>query len=224
MLYLSLWGKKLEPSTPLVFSYRFLPFLMVDFNSSLFTFYFIYTDITFFLSTSLLFIVLFCIIKKSQTIGIYKYYMMYTVIASYAFDIVCWVWKPIPLFPLPAIASEKLFYSLGSGTGYTMFTLFAVGTTHYLLGLSMSILYRYVQVKEFNFFIEISDLLNFLDFSWKITKICQRVKMDHIHFLYLPYILLLDLRYSLSVHTLYQWANLPPIGFKQHYTRRYPRT
>uniref|UniRef100_A0A914BZV9 Uncharacterized protein n=1 Tax=Acrobeloides nanus TaxID=290746 RepID=A0A914BZV9_9BILA len=87
-------------------------------------------------------------LKKSSTMGIYKYYMMYTVVASYAFELISWVGKPTPLYPIPAIAVENFFKAFGPSAGYTWFSIHIATVAHYTLALSMAVFYRYVQIEE----------------------------------------------------------------------------
>src|SRR3569833_679506 len=121
---------------------------MISFNSPLNKFYSVYNYISFILSTAMLFVVVFCIVFKSATMGVYKLYMLYIVVASYAFDLICWVGKPTPLYPLPAIAIENLLQGFSTSSGYTWFTIFIATVAHYTLALSMAVFYRYVQVKK----------------------------------------------------------------------------
>ena len=119
---------------------------MLSPNSLLLTFNYVIIDIFFVLSTVLFVVVVYCVLKKSKTMGSYKYYMLYTTIASYAFDIVIGIWKPIPLFPIPALASEQFFRDYGSIAGYNLFTVCLVAVAHYSLALAMAVTYRYAQV------------------------------------------------------------------------------
>ena len=113
------------------------------------TLYSIALDVSFVLSTPLFLLMIYLVLNKSKGIGIYKFYMLYTFITSYSYDLILMLWKPVPIFSNPAIASEGIFKRSGSVAPYIQFTLYAATVVHFAMGLSQAIVYRYAQVESF---------------------------------------------------------------------------
>lgn len=84
--------------------------------------------------------------------------MLYTFITSYAYDLVLMLWKPIPMFPTPAIASGGILQNSGSIAAHIQFTLYAATIVHFTMGLSQVVVYRYAQVGCFKFQLEATSL------------------------------------------------------------------
>jgi hypothetical protein len=163
---------------------------MLSSNSLLLTFYFVIIDIFFVLSTVLFVVVVYCVLKKSKTMGSYKYYMLYTTISSYAFDIVVGIWKPIPLFPIPALASEQFFRDYGSIAGYILFTVCLVAVTHYTLALAMAVTYRYAQVGGRFSSLQDNDLYRFFLVGYKnlsMSRVCLLLFSSHYMYITIWY-------------------------------------
>ena len=117
-------------------------------SSFIVTLYSIVLDISFVLSTPLFLLMIYLVLKKSKGIGNYKFYMLYTFITSYAYDLILMLWKPVPMFPTPVIMSEGILKNSGSVAAHIHFTLYIVIFVHFAMGLSQAIVYRYAQVES----------------------------------------------------------------------------
>jgi hypothetical protein len=113
------------------------------------TLYSIVLNISFVLSTPLFVLMIYLVLTKSKGMGIYKFYMLYTFITSYTYDLILLLWHPVPIFPTPAITSEGILKQMGSIAAHIQFTLYTATIVHFAMGLSQAIVYRYAQVESF---------------------------------------------------------------------------
>ena len=117
-------------------------------NPLIVTLYSIVLDISFVLSTPLFLLMIYLVLNKSKGIGNYKFYMLYTFISSYAYDLILMLWKPVPMFPTPVIMSEGILKNSGSVAAHIHLTFYSITVVHFTMGLAQAIVYRYAQVES----------------------------------------------------------------------------
>ncbi|KAH7711056.1 hypothetical protein AAVH_21642 [Aphelenchoides avenae] len=101
-------------------------------------------DVSFALSTILVPMMIYLVLKESKGMGIYRWYVLNEVLWCYLYDVAITAWKPVFLGPLLAGYSQSpIRYSrLGSWLTFATATIFTVNSG---LGLVMAILYRFAQ-------------------------------------------------------------------------------